>query len=85
MRPPTAWYKMGRFAGNSGYKLAFSSQVFSGTRTKLLTSPPKVDEKASLSKCKVALPFSDRHPDDDAVTSLKRRLYALKRALYSLA
>jgi len=32
---PTAWYKSGRFTGNTGYKLALiSKQVFSGTRTK---------------------------------------------------
>jgi len=33
---PTAWYKRGRFPGNTGYKLALISlPVFSGTRTKL--------------------------------------------------
>jgi len=41
---PTAWYKRGRFTGNTWYKLASNSQpVFSGTRTKLQTCPPKVD------------------------------------------
>jgi len=58
MRSPTAWYKMGRFAGNSEYKLAFlSQQVFPGTRTKLLSSPPKVDQKASSSNAKLPSPF----------------------------
>jgi len=41
---PTAWYKRGRFTGNTGYKLASLSQpVFSGTRTKLQICPPKDD------------------------------------------
>ena len=41
---PTAWYKKGRFTGNTDYTLAFiSQQVFAGTRTKLQTCPPKVD------------------------------------------
>jgi len=69
---PTAWYKRGRFTGNTGYKLAVISQpVFSGTRTKLANCPPRVEYKASLSNTNLNSPLP--------IDTLTRPLPAPKR------
>ena len=55
---PTVWYRRGQLNANIEYTLALLSQsIFSGTRTKLQTCPPKVDWRASSSNSHLPFPF----------------------------